>query len=223
MDDRRHRLFNMQPGDTAQFSTQGRKQQFHMNTDGGFWLGPRDKTLRMGLLDEDSVSDQQQQQGAQQTGVSARDGSSGGSTGGGSSGQQQKGQQPRYKDQQNTFRFVDVNKQTTRISGTEAHMMLSDGDSYVHCINQKTYLGGNQSKHSFAPVETTQGPSVNVYARIGSLAAGEEAVIIGDAAAANASTHLLPVVLALLLGISLGVNYAVWPAVMTSVVELASR
>jgi hypothetical protein len=196
MDDRRHRLFNMQPGDTAQFSTQGRKQQFHMNTDGGFWVGPRDKTLRMGLLDEDSASDQQQQQG-------------------GSSGQQQKGQKPRYKDQQKTFRFVDVTKDTTRISGTEAHMMLSDGDSYVHCISQKTYLGGRSGQHQFAKVVTVSGPTANVLGRLDGGASG--------VAVSRAST-VLAVAMALMLGVSLGVNYAMWPAVGGfAAIELASR
>jgi hypothetical protein len=203
MDDRRHRLFNMQPGDTAQFSTQGRKQQFHMNTDGGFWLGPRDKTLRMGLLDEDSASDQQQQ-GAQQSG--------------GSSGQQQKGQKPRYKDQQKTFRFVDVNKQTTRISGTEAHLMLQDGDSYVHCTSQKTYLGGRSDKHQFAKVVTVSGPTANV---LGRLDGGGGKV---TASAAPRASTVLAVALALMLGVSLGVNYATWPAAGGfAAIEFASR
>jgi hypothetical protein len=224
MDDRRHRLYGMQPGDSAMFSTVGRKQQFHMNTDGGFWLAPLDKTVRLGLLDQQSQSDQQQQPGA---GPATRDGSSAGTgtTGGSSSGQQQKGQKPLYQDQQKTYRFVDVTQNMTRVSGNEAHLMLSDGDSYVHCINQQTYLGGASGKHTFAPVQTTSGPSVNVFARVGSLAQGEEeaAVIIGEPEATRASSALLPVVLALLLGVSLGINYSAWPVVAANACQLASR
>jgi phage gp45-like len=221
MDDRRHRLKGLEKGDVAMFRTKQDSQQFHLTQDGGYWSAPTQKTVRMQLVD------QQQQSGGDGggTGGGSRDSGTGGSgSGTASGGGQQKGQSPVYKNGQNSYRFVDVTQDKTRVSGTEAHMMLSDGDSYVHCISQKTYLGGNQSKHSFAPVETTQGPSVNVYARIGSLAAGErdDAVVIGEPPQA-ASSSLLPVALALLLGISLGINYSVWPVVAANALQFASR
>jgi phage gp45-like len=152
IDDRRHRLNSMDEGDVAMYRTNQDSQQFHLTKDGGFWSGPTNKTVRMQLVD-------QQQQQQQQSGST-----SGGSSGG---GQQQKGQKPVYKNGQNSHRFVDVTQDKTRVSGNEAHLMLSDGDSYVHCLNQQTYLGGRQDKHKFAPVITTSGPSVNVYGRIG--------------------------------------------------------
>ena len=64
MDDRRHRLFGLQPGDVGMFRTALDKLQFHFSKDGGFLTGPRDKTVRMQLLDEDSGQQQQQQGGA---------------------------------------------------------------------------------------------------------------------------------------------------------------
>jgi Bacteriophage Mu Gp45 spike protein len=246
MDDRRHRLFGMQPGDSAMFSTKGRKQQIHMNEDGMFLTATRDKTARLQLLDEDSESDQQQQQGGSSAGTTVRIGKreflfvsspdkradivpgvsvldAGGGGSGSSGGGQQKGQKPRYKDAQNSYRFVDVTQNETRVSGNEAHLMLQDGDSYVHCASQKTYLGGRSDKHSFAPVATTAGPSVNVFARIGSLDAREEdAVIIGEIApsAPKASASSLLPILMLLLGLSVGINYTLvtdaWASALTA-------
>jgi hypothetical protein len=61
MDDRRHRLQGLDQGDSGMFSTQGRKQQFHMSSDGGFWSAPQDKTVRMAVLSEDSEKDQTSQ------------------------------------------------------------------------------------------------------------------------------------------------------------------
>jgi phage gp45-like len=73
MDDRRHRLSGLDQGDSGMFSTQGRKQQFHMSSDGMFGSAPNDKTMRMALLDEKSEQDTtsqsvQGQQTAQQAG-----------------------------------------------------------------------------------------------------------------------------------------------------------
>lgn len=67
-DDRRHRLNGLDKGDSAMFTTKGRKQQMHFSDDGGFWSAPQDKTVRMALIDEDSEKDGQQQQGGGQGG-----------------------------------------------------------------------------------------------------------------------------------------------------------
>src|ERR1700741_3404101 len=72
IDDRRHRLFQLEKGDTAMFRGRGDKQQFHMSEDGGFWTAPQDKTVRMHLVQQDSESNSTQQSGG------------GGSSGGGS-------------------------------------------------------------------------------------------------------------------------------------------
>ena len=67
-DDRRHRLYKLEAGDTAMFRGCGDKQQFHMTKDGGFWTAPQDKTVRMQLVESDSESNATVQQGGQQQG-----------------------------------------------------------------------------------------------------------------------------------------------------------
>lgn len=230
MDDRRHRLMNLAKGDVAMFRTKQDSQQFHLTQDGGYWSAPTKKTVRMQLVDQQ----QQQQQGAAGA-PGLRDGTGGGATGAGSAtggGGQQHGQQAIYKNGQKSHRFVDVTENATRVSGNEAHMMLSDGDSYVHCTNSKTYLGGNAGKHQFGLVQTDQGTSINVYARVGGKAAeGEPAFIVAAPAGAPgggpaATSRLLPVAM-LLLGLSLGVNYTLavdaFGVTMTACRMIASR
>jgi hypothetical protein len=73
MDDRRHRLTGLDPGDNGMFSTQGRKQQIQMAMEGLFHHVPMDQTVRMALLDEQTEKDTtsqsyQNQQKAQQAG-----------------------------------------------------------------------------------------------------------------------------------------------------------
>ena len=212
MDDRRHRLNGLEKGDTAMFRTKDDGQQFHLTTDGGFWSAQTDKTVRMQLVDK-----QQQGSGSGSGGSggsgggSTRDDTGGGAgagasgTGTGASGQQN-GQKPHYKDGQKAKRFVDVTKDATRRSGNEGHIMLSDGDSYVHCKSAKTYLGGNADKHQFARVMTEAGPASNVYGKIdGRMVAFD--IETTAAAQRRASIGLVPALM-LLLGISLGVNYA---------------
>jgi phage gp45-like len=175
MDDRRHRLMNLLSGDVAMFRQATDKLQFHLNTSGGFLTGPRDKTLRMQLLDEDSgqqqqqPGQQQQQPGQQQPGQqdTTSTGSSS-STGSQSGGQQQRGQQAVYSKAQSSYRFVDVTKQTSRISNNEVHLMLADGKTYVHCNTDKqVYVGAQKGKAQFDYLVTTSGPCINSQGKIG--------------------------------------------------------
>jgi phage gp45-like len=217
MDDRRHRLQKLQKGDVAMFRTKSDQQQFHLTQDGGYWSAPDSKTVRMQLVK------QQQQGGSSGGGGSTRDtsggGASGSSSGSGAGGQN--GQQSVYKDGQNSVQFVDVTKDKTRLSGNEAHLMLSDGDSYVHCTSQKTYLGGRSDKHQFALVSTVQGPAYNVYARIGGKVGDvADELVIAEPREGPSPATALAIVLALLLGVSLGVNYS---ALSTSAWQIASR
>ena len=216
MDDRRHRLQGMEKGDTAMYRGKDDGQQFHMTQDGGFWSALTEKTVRMHLVDK-----QQQQQGGGSSGgggastLSDPTGGGGGSdpsAGGGSSsgkGQQQRGQKPNYKDGQKSYRFVDVTKDATRLSGNESHLMLSDGDSYVHCKDKKTYLGGNAGKHKFARVLTEDGVSENVWGRVGG---GRGLTMAEIENGVHEQRRLIRSALVpglmLLLGLSLGVNYA---------------
>ena len=165
MDDRRHRLYKLEKGDSAMFPTRQRKQQLHMNNDGGFWMAPRDKTVRMGLLDEDS---EQQQQGGQSGGSSG--GSGGGSSGGGvgqsgGGGQGQMGQEAKYKDQQKTYRFVHCTKDETAAGGKSVKDYLEDGKAYRETTGGNVYLGAD-SKANQAIVITVKGPAKNTLAQV---------------------------------------------------------
>ena len=166
MDDRRHRLFGLEKGDTAMFRGKDDQQQFHMSGDGGFWTAPDSKTVRMHLV---PAKQQQQQQGAQGQSAQQTD-ASGGSSSGGSQGQQgqqkDRGQKPIYKDGQKSTTFVDLTKDASRVSGQNVHLKLSDGQTYVHVdASQKVFVGGDSGK-PMALVATLSGPAKNVYGRI---------------------------------------------------------
>ena len=194
MDDRRHRLFKLEKGDTAMFRGRGDKQQFHMTQDGGFWTAPQDKTVRMHLLQQDSESNSTTQQGGSASGggsagatamiaepkqgdlmpdgkrlprpTQMADGGGGGSSSG--EGQQQnKGQEALYKEGQKSPLFVDVTKDATRAGGKEVHLMLDDGKIYAHIVGKEVYLGGKKGEGTFGRVATDKGLSINVYAKVG--------------------------------------------------------
>jgi phage gp45-like len=174
MDDRRHRLWGMQKGDTAMYRGAKDQQQFHMTTDGGFWSADESKTVRMQLVPS-------QQQGSGQGGgggggAQALDASGGGGSGGAGAGQsgqggQQKGQQPVYKQGQNSVYYVDVKNDKTTASGKEVHLKLDDKQTYVHCKEKNVYLGGESTSSravSFKRVVLEDGTiAQNVYAKAG--------------------------------------------------------
>ena len=108
MDDRRYRLKELKPGDTAFYDHQ--QQQLHMNEDGTFLTGLNEKKVRLQLADVD----QQQQQGGNTASQRDAGSGSGGTGSSGSSGQKLKGQTARYK--KDSKRFVDINKSTVDIN-----------------------------------------------------------------------------------------------------------
>ena len=176
MDDRRHRLFKLDKGDTAMFRGRGDFLQLHLTDLGGFWTAAQNKTLRLQLLQKDSESNATQQQGSSgssgtSTGggglsVSTRDATTTDSGSTGQQGQQKRGQEQVYKDGQKSPLFVDITKDATRASGKEVHLMLDDGKVYAHITGGEVYLGGKKGEGTFAKVSTVSGPSMNVYARI---------------------------------------------------------
>ena len=172
MDDRRHRLFGLQPGDTAMFRTATDLLQFHLSGDGGFLTGPRNKTVRMQLLDQDSGQQQQQpSQGAGGQSATTTDASGAGSSSAsssGSSGQQQKGQKPIYQQGQQSYRFHDVTANETRSSGVNVRSYLQDGNCYVDVNQDKNvYVGAMKGKGALDFVMTLSGPCINVYGKYG--------------------------------------------------------
>jgi hypothetical protein len=152
------------------FRGRGDKQQFHMTKDGGFWTAPQDKTVRMQLLDQDSESNSTQGGGGGSSGGSGGAQQLAALAGGGQAqgGQQKHGQEALYKDGQKAKRFVDVAKDKTRASGKQVHLMLDDGNTYVHCHTDKNvYVGAEAGKGSFDLLVTLTGPCVNSKGKIG--------------------------------------------------------
>lgn len=177
MDDRRHRLYQLEKGDTAMFRGRGDFQQLHLTQNGGFWTAPQDKTVRMQLLQQDSQSNSTVGQGGGSSGGSAAGGqsaatraASGGSNGGGQQGgqQQQRGQKAVYQDGQKSPMFVEVTKDKTRMGGNECHLALADGNTYLHChTDHQVYVGAQAGKASFDYLVTLSGPCVNSLGKIG--------------------------------------------------------
>jgi phage gp45-like len=176
MDDRRHRLFKLLAGDTAMFRGRGDKQQFHMTQDGGFWSAPQDKTVRMQLVPSDSESNATHQKASSASGGSGNTGSARDTSGGSGSGtssqggqqQQKRGQEAVYQDGQKSYRFVDVTKDKTRVSGTQVHHMLQDGNTYLHInSDKKVYVGAEAGRGSFDYLVTLSGPCVNSLGKKG--------------------------------------------------------
>ena len=195
MDDRRHRLWGLEKGDSASFRQATDMLQSHMNKDGMFHTGPRDKTVRMQLVDQDS-GDQQKQQGQQGSGpngqltffdlmpeersfppnmevmegngIALLEASGGGDGSQSQGGQQEKGQKSIYKKGQDSFRFCEVTKDKSRMGGDNVHLSLNDKETYVHCrsSDKHVYLGAEAEKKKFALVVTTAGPCKNVKGRI---------------------------------------------------------
>lgn len=157
MDDRRHRLKGLEPGDVAMFRTRNDRQQFHLTKDGGFWSAPEGKKLRMQLVEKQQDQQQQQQGGG--------GGGSGQSQGQGQGQQQQKGQDPIHSKSKEMF--VEVTGDASVVSGKEVHLRLGDKKLYVHVIDGNVYLGGKKGEGTFSLVMTEAGPALNVWAKTG--------------------------------------------------------
>jgi phage gp45-like len=172
MDDRRHRLRNMKPGDVAMFRQASDKLQMHLNTAGAFLTGPRNKTVRMQLVDEDSGQQQQGQQQSLRPDGTARDvlhvgshagtGSSGSSSG---SQQQTKGQSPIYENGQKSYRFVHCTGGETACGGSSVRDYLQDGKCYRETTGGNVYLGADHSANQQIVV-TVLGPAKNTLAQV---------------------------------------------------------
>ncbi|MBR0879612.1 phage gp45-like [Bradyrhizobium barranii subsp. barranii] len=176
MDDRRHRMFKLEKGDTAMFRGRGDKQQFHMTKDGGFWTAPQDKTVRMHLVEKDSEKNDSVQQHTEEEiaelakrGIRIAPLAEGGQESTTEDGKKQKrGQEALYKDGQKSKRFVEVTKDKTRMGGAQCHMVLDDEKTYVHAHSDKNvYLGAEAGKGSFDFLVTLSGPCVNSKGKIG--------------------------------------------------------
>jgi hypothetical protein len=153
IDDRRHRLKGLDPGDVAMFRTAQDQLQLHLTQSGGFWTGPNSKKLRMQLI---QPQQQQQQGGGGQPGQ--RDAGGTGATPGGSGmpGQQQRGQQPLYK--QDSKQFFEINNDMTQLVNKHHQVLLQDQKTGVEVnTDNKVYLGQKSGSGQFLPVMLIDG------------------------------------------------------------------
>jgi phage gp45-like len=247
MDDRRHRLKGLQKGDVAMFRTKDDGLQMHMNTDGGFFTGPNDKNVRMQLVQKPQQQ-QQQQQPQQRDGTA---GSGTGSSSSSQQGNKPTGQKPVYKNGQDTDFFIHLDQTGATASGLNVYLRQgssfgssqsqsgsgqrdtssgsgsssSQGQGFtsktdnvkVHVADDgNVYLGGKKGDTGMLRV-LLEGEliSQNVYAKSGG----------GSQPDLRRGSNALPVlpVLTLLLGLSLGANYALATDVFNSAKVACSR
>lgn len=165
IDDRRHRLTDLVPGDVALFGGKDTGQQLHMNGVGTFMsaFAGAGKKLRFQLVAK--AKEAAQAAGAPSTLTEAGGGSNGGQVG--AAGQQKPtGQKPVYKNE--SEQFFEITDDGTENTNKAHAMRLPDGTAVI-VRDGKVYLGGDPAKgHQFAKVMTEGGvPSINVYARTG--------------------------------------------------------
>ena len=126
MDDRRHRLFGLDHGDSAMFRTAQDAQQFHMSNKGTFWSTRNDRVNRIALV----PPPQQQQQGGGAGGQAAtRDGAAGGGgAAGGQSGGQQKGQKSLLDANQKSDTFIEQSSDHVHLARGNGHLIVKDNE-----------------------------------------------------------------------------------------------
>jgi phage gp45-like len=126
MDDRRHRLKELEKGDTAIYRTKDDRQQFHMSEQGTFWSTRNDRINRIALVDPP----QQQQQGQQ--------GQTTGQQSGGQAGEDQQnlgatGQKAALDDNKSSKINIEQNGQETKCCHGDAISAQKTGsDSTVY-------------------------------------------------------------------------------------------
>lgn len=63
---------------------------------------------------------------------------------------------------------IDVKDQTVEIRQGSLKIIVKGNDAFIELdVDKKLYLGGNPDDHVFGNVQTTSGPSINVFARTG--------------------------------------------------------
>jgi hypothetical protein len=251
MDDRRHRLKGLEKGDVAMFRTKSDGLQMHMNQDGGFFTGPNDKNVRMQLVQKPQQQQQGQGAGGAQGGAS---GGGGGGGAGSQTPGNATGQKSIYKNGQDTDFFFHLD-QTNGAIASGLNVYLRQGSSFgssgsssssggaskdtsssgssssssgggftpktdnvkVHVADDgNVYLGGKKGDSGMLQV-LLQGEQIskNVYAMSGG---GTEPPDLAR------RLPLVPI-LTLLLGLSIGINYAlisdVWRSIAINMI--ASR
>jgi hypothetical protein len=121
MDDRRHRMKELDEGDTAMYRGKDDRQQFHMNGKGTFLSNREDKKMRIALVPDK----REQQQGAQQQNAE----------GGGGQGEQkkkEKGQKPAKDDNEKSDTFFEQTKDHNHIRRGNGNVKTEDKVTHTY-------------------------------------------------------------------------------------------
>jgi hypothetical protein len=155
IDDRRHRMKGLVPGDVALFGGKDTGQQFHMNGIGTFLsaFAGAGKKLRFQLQKKEASG-----QGGASTFAE-------GDAGGQANGKEELGQRPNYKNE--SAAHFEITDAGTESVNTKQSTRLPDGTA-VHLENGNVYLGGVPGSGTFLKVVCEGGVlSSNVWAKVG--------------------------------------------------------
>jgi phage gp45-like len=160
MDDRRHRLYGMEKGDSAMYRGRGDKQQLHLTQDGGFWSAPSNKKLRLQLVSGQSEDNKSVHF------VTIEPLEAGGQPQ--QQRQDKRGQKPIYKDGQSSEQYLEVSGGESDLANKNTYLRGQGKKILVHAADdQKVYLGAKRGEAKFSKVMTEDGPSEFVLAKIG--------------------------------------------------------
>lgn len=144
MDDRRHRLKDLKPGDSGMFRGKNDRQQFHFAEDGTYMSARNDRKQRFALVDPPKDDDQKQGGGGGGPTATTTAASSGGSSGGGGSGgkdggdKKPTGQKPAMDDNKKSNVAIEQNgKETYSQHGKFYSSQRSGSDSSTYYDNRK--------------------------------------------------------------------------------------
>ena len=126
IDDRRHRLKELEAGDNALHRLQDDRQQFLMHKEGTYLSTRDDKTMRIALVPK---PDDQQQGGGEQT--------RGGSTGGGEKKKKEKGQKSARDDNLKSQVYIDQSAAVTDVGHGQHHAAVRGSDASTYNQDRK--------------------------------------------------------------------------------------
>jgi len=151
MDDRRHRLKELEKGDSAMFRTKDDRQQFHMSKEGTFMSVRDDRKHRIALVPKP----QQQQQQGNQPSVTPHNGGGGGSGDSGSGQQQQQSNKPTGQKS-----ALDDNKKSS------VYFEQNGGETSIqHNGNYSSQRGSDSTTYTEDRTKSTQTTSEHVHIR----------------------------------------------------------
>jgi phage gp45-like len=136
MDDRRHRLKELEQGDTAQFRQKDDRQQFLMHKDGTYLSTRQDKVMRIALVPKTTQDDSQQKQAQGQAQKQQKK-------------KKEYGQKSARDDNKKSEIAIEQNGQTTYSRHGEGYAsQKSDSDSSIHYEKDKKKSAQSTELHT---------------------------------------------------------------------------